>query len=306
MCSNKETIAQLSTVQDFIDWGARKLSDAGLFYGHGTENAMDEAAYLILHTLNLPYDLAPEELQAELPVNDKQAILQVLDRRITEQKPAAYLTHEALFLGLSFYVDERVLIPRSPIAELIEERFSPWVKESRVNRILDLCTGSGCIAIAAAYAFPEAIVDAADLSDDALQVAHINIERHKMNDRVLPVKSDLFTGLSGRKYDIIVSNPPYVSKQEMEQLPKEYTHEPAFGLESGEKGLDATITILKQSVDFLNPNGILVVEVGNSEDALVERFPEIPFMWLEFERGGHGVFLLTAEQLNEYGETFSL
>ena len=305
MCDDKKTIAQLSTIQDFIDWGARKLGDASLFYGHGTENALDEAAYLILNALNLPYDLAPEALQVELPLNTREAILHVLDRRITEQKPAAYLTNEALFSGLSFYVDERVLIPRSPIAELIEERFSPWINESRVNRILDLCTGSGCIAIASAYAFPDTIVDAVDLSDDALQVAHINIERHKMNDRVFPVKSDLFTGLSGRKYDIIVSNPPYVSKQEMEQLPREYMHEPAFGLESGEKGLDATITILRQSADFLNPNGILVVEVGNSEGALVERFPEVPFMWLEFERGGHGVFLLTVEQLNEYGEVFN-
>ena len=305
MCDDKKTIAQLSTIQDFIDWGARKLGDASLFYGHGTENALDEAAYLILNALNLPYDLAPEALQAELSANNREAILHVLDRRITEQKPAAYLTNEALFSGLSFYVDERVLIPRSPIAELIEERFSPWINESRVNRILDLCTGSGCIAIASAYAFPDAVVDAVDLSDDALQVARINIERHKMNDRVLPVKSDLFTGLSGRKYDIIVSNPPYVSKQEMEQLPREYMHEPAFGLESGEKGLDATITILRQSADFLNPNGILVVEVGNSEGALVERFPEVPFMWLEFEQGGHGVFLLTVEQLNEYGEVFN-
>ncbi|MCK5092258.1 MAG: 50S ribosomal protein L3 N(5)-glutamine methyltransferase [Gammaproteobacteria bacterium] len=301
MHGDKETIEQLSTIQDFMDWGARKLGSADLFYGHGTDNALDEATYLILHTLNLSHDLAPEDLQADLPENDKQAILQVLEQRIIEQKPAAYLTNEAWFSGLSFYVDERVLIPRSPIAELIEERFSPWVKEGRVNRILDLCTGSGCIAIASAYAFPEAVVDAVDLSDDALQVARINIERHEMNDRVFPVKSDLFSNLSGQTYDIIVSNPPYVSKQEMEQLPREYMHEPAFGLESGKEGLDATITILRQSAAFLEPNGILVVEVGNSEDALVERFPEIPFMWLEFERGGHGVFLLTAEQLNEYG-----
>ena len=305
MHGDKETIEQLSTIQDFMDWGARKLGSADLFYGHGTDNALDEATYLILHTLNLSYDLAPEDLQADLPENDKQAILQVLEQRIIEQKPAAYLTNEAWFSGLSFYVDERVLIPRSPIAELIEERFSPWVKEGRVNRILDLCTGSGCIAIASAYAFPEAVVDAVDLSDDALQVARINIERHEMNDRVFPVKSDLFSNLSGQTYNIIVSNPPYVSKQEMEQLPREYMHEPAFGLESGEKGLDATITILRQSADFLNPNGILVVEVGNSEGALVERFPEVPFMWLEFEQGGHGVFLLTVEQLNEYGEVFN-
>lgn len=297
MHSNEEMPTQISTIQDFISWGEKILEDAGLFYGHGTENALDEAAFLILHTLHLPCDLPSERFKDELTESEKKEVVEILERRISERKPASYLTNEAWFSGLSFYVDERVLVPRSPIAELIEEKFSPWINSNRVERVLDLCTGSGCIAIATAYAFPEALVDAVDLSEDALQVARINIKRHAMEQRVVPVQSDLFSGLIGQQYDIIVSNPPYVSRDELKQLPPEYTHEPEFGLVSGIDGLDAVVKILQQASGFLKPDGILVVEVGNTESIMEERFPTLPFTWLEFERGGHGVFLLTKEQL---------
>lgn len=297
MHSNEEMPTQISTIQDFISWGEKILEDAGLFYGHGTENALDEAAFLILHTLHLPCDLPSERFKDELTESEKKEVVEILERRISERKPASYLTNEAWFSGLSFYVDERVLVPRSPIAELIEENFSPWINSNRVERVLDLCTGSGCIAIATAYAFPEALVDAVDLSEDALQVARINIKRHAMEQRVVPVQSDLFSGLVGQQYDIIVSNPPYVSRDELKQLPPEYTHEPEFGLVSGIDGLDAVVKILQQASGFLKPDGILVVEVGNTESIMEERFPTLPFTWLEFERGGHGVFLLTKEQL---------
>lgn len=297
MHSNEEMPTQISTIQDFISWGEKILEDAGLFYGHGTENALDEAAFLILHTLHLPCDLPSERFKDELTESEKKEVVEILERRISERKPASYLTNEAWFSGLSFYVDERVLVPRSPIAELIEEKFSPWINSNRVERVLDLCTGSGCIAIATAYAFPEALVDAVDLSEDALQVARINIKRHAMEQRVVPVQSDLFSGLVGQQYDIIVSNPPYVSRDELKQLPPEYTHEPEFGLVSGIDGLDAVVKILQQASGFLKPDGILVVEVGNTESIMEERFPTLPFTWLEFERGGHGVFLLTKEQL---------
>lgn len=293
---------QLSTIQDFIHWGERKFIDARLFYGHGTDNALDEAAFLILHTLHLPCDLPSERLKDELTEIEKKEVTEILERRIRERRPASYLANEAWFAGLSFYVDERVLVPRSPIAELIEEDFAPWVKKHKVRRILDLCTGSGCIAIASAVAFPDAVIDAVDLSDDALHVARINIERHGLDSRVFALQSDLFSDLDDRKYNIIIANPPYVSKEEMVQLPKEYSYEPEFGLASGEEGLDATLKILEQASDYLLPDGILVVEVGNSEYSLANKFPEIPFIWLEFERGGHGVFLLTAESLLTHRE----
>lgn len=299
MKNNKRAVAQLLSIQDFIDWGVKRFNDAGLFYGHGTDNVLDEVVFLILHTLHLPYDTSSDQFSVELTESERQALISILERRIIGRKPASYLTNEAWFAGLSFYVDERVLVPRSPIAELVEENFSPWINSDRVERILDLCTGSGCIAIAAAYAFPEALVDAADLSEVALQVARINIERHEMEKRVIPVQSDLFSNLVDQQYDIIVSNPPYVSRIELEQLPQEYKHEPEFGLVSGVDGLDATVKILQQAPAFLKPGGILVVEVGNTETVLEEKFPTLPFTWLEFEHGGHGVFLFTKEQLED-------
>jgi ribosomal protein L3 glutamine methyltransferase len=298
--ADKEILEQLLTLGDFVRWGASRFGEAGLYFGHGTDNALDEAFQLVTHGLHLPHDIPPYMVETRLTRAEREAVLALLQQRIESRLPAPYLTHEAWFAGLSFYVDERVLVPRSPIAELIEAGFEPWVDADRVQHILDLCTGSGCIAIACARAFPFAHVDATDLSVDALDVAERNVERHQVMDQVALHQGDLFAGLSGRHYDIIVSNPPYVDAEDMAALPAEYHHEPKFALASGQDGLDITRRILAQAGDYLNPDGILIVEVGNSAAALMEDYPRVPFTWLAFERGGQGVFLLSAEQLHTY------
>ncbi|MCP3663925.1 MAG: 50S ribosomal protein L3 N(5)-glutamine methyltransferase [Gammaproteobacteria bacterium] len=292
--------ATLSTIRDFIRWGASRFNEAGLFFGHGTDNALDEAATLVLHGLNLAADLPQVYLDARLTAGERQKVLELLQRRVDERIPAAYLINSATFAGLQFYVNSHVLVPRSPIGELIEAGFEPWVEGDNVERVLDLCTGSGCIAVACAYAFPDASVDAVDISDDALAVAQINVERHALEERVDVVKSDLFNGLVGRRYDLIVTNPPYVSLDEMVVLPDEFRREPALGLEAGQDGLDIVRRILKQAADYLEPSGVLIVEVGSSTEFLIEAFPKVPFLWLDLECGGDGVFLLTVEQLNKY------
>jgi ribosomal protein L3 glutamine methyltransferase len=290
-------IDNLKTVKDFIRWGASRFNEANLSYGHGMSSALDEAVYLVLNALHLPVDTPDSYWDGRLTPIEIEAVKTLLLRRINERKPAAYLTNEGWFAGLPFYVDERVLVPRSPIAELVETQFSPWVEPDDVNTILDLCTGSGCIGIASAYAFANASVDLADISQDAIDVANINIQRHDAAQQVEAICSDVFSNLDNKKYDIIVSNPPYVDVEDMSALTDEFLHEPELGLSSGENGLDLTIKILHQAADYLNENGILVVEVGNSQYALQQQFPNIPFHWLEFKRGGDGVFLLDKHQL---------
>jgi ribosomal protein L3 glutamine methyltransferase len=276
-----------------------RFNEAGLHYGHGTESAWDEAVALILHSLFLPHSINPSILDAHLTKPEKEKLYKLIERRIQERVPVPYLTNEAWFAGLPFYVDERVLIPRSPFSELIENHFQPWIPSDQIYDILDLCTGSGCIAIACARAFPDAQVDACDISPDALAVAKINLLRHDISDQVHFYESDLFNSLPKKTYDLIISNPPYVDAEDMAALPKEFLHEPALGLAAGQDGLDIVKRILKQATQYLNPEGILIVEVGNSEFALSERFPTIPFTWIEFQNGGGGVFMLTAQQLSD-------
>jgi ribosomal protein L3 glutamine methyltransferase len=294
-----DSIKELITIKDFIRYGTSEFNKAKLHFGHGTDNSWDETAWLVAHALHLSPQLEEKFLDARLTENEKFEIFELLHRRIKERKPAAYLINEAWFAGLNFYVDERVLIPRSSLAELILNKFSPWVNEEQVTRILDVGTGSGCIAIACAHAFPEAKVDAIDISPGALEVAEKNIAKYHLARQVKLLKSDIFASLKNEIYDIIISNPPYVSKGEMKGLPEEYKHEPKMALEAGSSGLEIVAKILSNAAKHLSPHGILVVEVGNSEDAVRKQYPRLPFTWLEFERGEGGVFLLTADQLRE-------
>jgi len=293
------------TLADWIHWAERHLKRAKLYYGHGTDTALDEAAWLVGHIAGL----APAELEAHLNDAPSPAQLEkirtLVETRITTRKPLAYLLKEAWFAGLPFYVDERVLVPRSITGEYILERFQPWIEATRVHTALDLCTGSGCIAIALAQAFPQARVDATDISDEALAVARVNVEQHGLRERVKLIQSDLFAQLAGVRYDLIVTNPPYVARADMESLPAEYRHEPALALAAGEHGLDVIVKILAEARDHLNPGGALVAEVGNSHVALAQAFPDVPFLWLTSATGDESVFLLTAAQLEQHRARFA-
>ena len=300
-----DVCCQLHSVGDFIRYAASQFNQADLYFGHGNDNAWDEAIILVMYVLALPSSLSEHTMQCRLTEDEKQQVLSVITRRIDEKLPAAYITQQAIFAGLPFYVDQRVLVPRSPLAEYIERRFSPLIDENRkLASILDLCTGSGCIAIACAHYFPEADVDALDLSVEALNVAQINIESHQLMAQVIPIQSDVFSGVEGQKYDLIVTNPPYVDEEDFDSLPDEFIHEPAIGLGSGVDGLTITKQILAEAQCYLNDDGLLICEVGNSQVHLIASYPEVPFTWLSFERGGHGVFMLTKAQLVEFSELF--
>lgn len=287
----------MQTAENWLEYCASEMTRAGLFFGHGTDNAHDEAAWMLLHVLGAPLDGSFEQWDILLSDVQQKNLEQLLARRINERCPLAYLTGEARFCGLGFSVTPDVLIPRSPLAELIPERFSPWLDLSEGGKVLDMCTGGACIAIAIAVHMPESTVDAVDISAAALGVAARNIERHAVTERVRLVQSDLFSALGDERYDLIVSNPPYVSADVFKRLPAEYRAEPSDGLVCGEDGLDIVLKILDAAPEYLQQQGILIVEVGESAETLLDLLPRVPFLWLEFEHGGDGVFLLEYDQL---------
>lgn len=281
------------TLEDLLIWAEREFNQADLCFGHGTDNAWDEAVWLALHVLCLRYDTSAEIAEKYLSSAEEQAIVSLVEKRINERIPAAYLTNEIWFAGLSFYIDKRTIIPRSPIAELIINNFQPWLGNKNVLNILDLCTGSGCIAIACAKMFPDAQIDATDISQHALEIAKINIERHQINKQINLIKSDVFNELGNKTYDLIISNPPYVSDKEISELPKEYQHEPNIALAGdGNDGLAIVDRIIRGFPKHLTDNGLLIMDIGNNTENLLHKYPELPFIWPEFANGGDGVFVL--------------
>jgi ribosomal protein L3 glutamine methyltransferase len=290
--------SNLQTLRDFLRFAVSRFNQAGLFFGHGSNDAYDEAAYLILHTLHLPLDKLEPFLDARLTDSECAEVMDIIHKRVEKRTPAAYLTHQALLGDFSFYVDERVIVPRSFIAELLFDRLSPWIADPEaVGSVLDLCTGSGCLAVIAAHAFPNSSVDAVDLSPDALAVAERNVADYDLQDRVNLVESDLYAKLDSKRYDLIISNPPYVDAESVKTLPREYLHEPELALGSGQDGLDATRIILKNAARHLTDNGVLLVEIGHNRDVLEDAFPDLPFTWLDVSAGDQFVFLLNRKDL---------
>lgn len=295
--------SRLRTLRDHIRWAVSRFQAEQLFFGHGTDNAWDEARQLVLGALHLPWEMADSYLDCRLEDDERERLQDLLRQRIEQRVPTAYLLGQSWFCGLPFIVDERVLIPRSPIGQLIERRFEPWLAQSPA-RILDLCTGSGCIGITCAYEFLDAEVVLTDLSFEALEVANRNIELHGLEDRVYTVQSDGFDGLPKQRFDLIVSNPPYVDAEDFADMPDEYHHEPALGLACGDDGLDLVRRMLAEAADHLTETGTLIIEVGNSQVHVEALYPEVDFTWLEFTEGGHGVFLLAASQCREHQALF--
>ncbi|MEW5835258.1 MAG: 50S ribosomal protein L3 N(5)-glutamine methyltransferase [Pseudomonadota bacterium] len=295
--------AELSSIIDFIRYGASRFSAAGLTFGHSHDNPIDEATHLVLAALHLPPDLPPAYGAGKLVAEERERVLGLIERRVSERVPVAYLVGETWFAGLKFKSDRRALVPRSPIAELIESGFAPWLDHRHVERALDLCTGSGCIGIAMAEYSPDWQVDIVDISPEALSLARENIAFQHVEERVEAIQSDLFAGLAGRRYDLIVSNPPYVTEDEYAALPGEYSHEPKLGLTSGEDGLDLCLRMLDEAADYLTDDGLLIVEVGESERALAKLLPEVPFVWIEFKVGAMGVFALERRDLVEHAKS---
>lgn len=295
----------LGNVTDFVRWGGSLFKSSNLFFGHGTDNAFDEARVLVFYALSLPDEIPERYWQARLSMAERQAVTELFKQRIETRKPAAYLTGEAWFAGIRFIVNESTLVPRSPIAELIKTGFQGWVELEEVESVLDMCTGSGCIGIATLQACPNAQVDLADLSEEALKVAQQNIDLYELNGVVTAIHSDLFANLQGKKYDLIISNPPYVDQIEMDALPEEFKKEPRIGLESGKDGLDLTRRMLAEAANYLNEDGVLIVEVGVSQHYLEQAYPELPFYWFEFEHGGEGVFAIHKSELEVFQDVLN-
>lgn len=294
----QEAEGELTTIADFVRFAATQFHQADLYFGHGTDNPWDEAVAVVLQMLDLPADYPQSMLDAKVLSEERKHLLHAIKTRVTQRKPLAFITNKAYFAGLEFYVDERVLVPRSPIAELIHNDFYPWL-EADNPKVLDLCCGSGCIGLAIAAYIEDAEVVMSDVSEDALTVAEINIERLGLYHKTRAVQSDLFDGLENEQFDLIVSNPPYVDAEDLDDMPPEYHHEPEIGLGSGHDGLELTRQILENAAEYMTDQGVLIVEVGNSWPALEDAFPEIEFNWVEFEQGGDGVFVLTKKQLME-------
>ena len=292
--------AELKTIRDLVRWATSEFNRNGIFTGHGTDNTGDEALALVLHALALDYSIPENYLDCRVTSEEKEGILNLVRQRITTRKPLSYLTGHAHFAGLDFIVNENVLVPRSPFAELINDSFYPWIEPERVSTALDLCTGSGCIGIATAVYLPQIQMTLSDISEEALEVARQNIRQHRLEYRVTAVHSDLFENIADTRFDLIVSNPPYVSTAEYDALPAEYHHEPRLGLESGEDGMDIVSKILRQAASYLTDIGVIIIEVGASAELLMQKYPEVQFNWIEFERGGDGVFVMTREELEQY------
>lgn len=289
---------ELFTIRDWLRFTVSRFEESSIFFGHGTDNAYDEAVWLILSALHLPLDTLDNFIDARITESERKHLAHLIERRISEHIPTAYLLREAWLKGFKFYVDERVIVPRSFIAELLENGLSPWVDyPEMIESAADICTGSGCLGVLLAHAFPDAEVDVIDISPDAIAVANINISNYQLQDRVTAIESDMFSALAGKRYDLIISNPPYVDAPSMAQLPREYRNEPQIALGSGEAGLDHTHTLLREAANHLNDNGLLIVEIGHNRSALMEAYPQLPFTWLEVESGDEFVFLLYKEQL---------
>ncbi len=303
--SDLKLTLKLETVRTAIESGSNCFEQAGLYFGHGTATAIDEAAYLVSFALGCSPIIAEPDIELVLSDSQKDKIFTLFKTRIDKKIPAAYITNEAWFAGYQFYVDERVLVPRSPLAEIIDDNFTPWVSWGKKTKtVLDLCTGSGCIAIATALTMPDVNVHASDISVDALNVAKKNIDNYELFNQVTLFKSDIFEQIEEFKYDVIISNPPYVDALDMSNLQDEFLAEPKLGLEAGNNGLDIVIPMLAEAGSYLTDNGIIIVEVGNSAAALEVMFPQVPFTWLEFEYGGDGVFLLDAKLIQKYNHLF--
>jgi ribosomal protein L3 glutamine methyltransferase len=294
-----EKLQVMTTIRDFVRWGTSEFQRSQLEYGHGFSNGFDEARYLTLHALALPYDWSEHYFDSVLTLDEREKVIQMLQLRASSRKPAAYITQQSWFCGLPFYVDERVLVPRSPIAELIGNGFEPWIDSIGVNNILDLCTGSACIAVAAQYHFPDAKVSASDISADALKVASINLERHDLSDHISLYESDLFDAIPKQAFDVITCNPPYVDAEDMSALSDEFHHEPKLGLAAGQDGLQIVDRILTQVGNYLSDHGVIFVEVGNSQLAMEEKYNFLPMTWIDFEFGGSGVCCIQAQDLKQ-------